>query len=159
MKTFFARSEWLDMECLRPLSHIYGNWELTWDHENESYLEEEDSYAVEVNMLLRELQSIQPPARYHDNEDRLAEYVRDHMKWPIRKIGARWTGADYGSILENGGYSDWNQQDLVNAAAGRIRAAIDRDQNHYDEMEESHRRMLGAVITVILYHRTHRIQK
>ena len=40
------------------------------------------------------------------------------------------------------------------AAAGRIRAAVIRGQTHFDQMEESHRRMLAALLLVILYHRT-----
>ena len=103
---------------------------------------------------LVEARHASPPARYHDNENRLAEYVRKNLKWPIRKEGKRWVGADYSSIIEQGGFDDFDQQDLVLAAAGRIRAAIDHGQQHFDDMEESHRRILGAVISIILYHRT-----
>ena len=45
MKRFFANSERLDVEVLRPLSHIRGNWETTWESEAGKYLEEEDSFA------------------------------------------------------------------------------------------------------------------
>ena len=37
------------------------------------------------------------------------------------------------------------------AAAGRIKAAIDRGQLTYEDMESSHRRMLSVVLSVILY--------
>ena len=154
MKSFFARSEHLDVEALRPLSHILANWELTWDAANQKYCEEDDSYATVLNELILELSSATPPARYHDNEDRLAEYVIKHLKWAIRKDGNRWVGEDYGLILQQGGFRDINEQNLVLAAAGRIHAALDRNQLHYDYMEDSHRRMLGAVIATILYHRT-----
>jgi hypothetical protein len=76
------------------------------------------------------------------------------LKWAIRKDGDRWVGEDYGLILQQGGFRDINEQNLVLAAAGRIHAALDRNQLHYDYMEDSHRRMLGAVIATILYHRT-----
>jgi hypothetical protein len=156
MKSFFAdsKSDSLDREVLRPLSHIKGNWELTWDDSKDKYVEEDDSYAQQLNDLISELDAAVPPARYHDNEDRLSEYVRDNLKWPIRKDGARWVGADYDSIIEQGGFDDLDEKNLVLAAAGRIRAAQARGQDHYDAMEKSHRRMIAAVLSVILYHRT-----
>jgi len=154
MFSFFTQSDIFDHEALRPLSHIRGNWELIWDHKRGRYLEEEDSYANVVNSLLQELEQCNPPARYHDNEDRLAEYVVEHLKWPVKKIGNRWVGMDYESILEQGGFHDLNEANLVLAAAGRICAARSRGQRHFDDMEESHQHMLAAVITIILYHRT-----
>jgi hypothetical protein len=154
MDDFFANSEFLDYEVLRLLSHIKGNWELTWDRINERYLEEDDSYAGLLNVLIAEIENATPPARYHDNEDRLAEYVRTNLKWQIYKVGNRWVGNDYRPIIEQGGFDDLDEENLVLAAAGRIRAAIDRGQQQYDDMEESHRRMLAAVLAVILYHRT-----
>ena len=116
--------------------------------------QEENSYAAQLNRLVEELGSVAPPTKYHDNEDRLAEYVIKHLKWPIRKEGNRWVGEDYNVILQQGGFHDLDERDLVLAAAGRIRAAMDRGQTHYDQMEESHRRILAAVLATILYHRT-----
>jgi len=154
MTSFFTRSSVLDMEVLRPLSHILPYWETTWDPAEQKYSEEEGSYATQLNALIDELDTATPPAKYHDNEDRLAEHVIKHLKWPIRKEGTRWVGEDYHVVLQQGGFNDSDERDLVLAAAGRIRAAIDRGQTHYDDMEESHRRMLAAVLTTILYHRT-----
>jgi hypothetical protein len=155
MTSFFARSSFFDMDVLKPLSHILPYWELTWDPSTQKYIDEPGSYAAVVNTLISELEATTtPPGRYHDNEDRLAEYVVKHLKWPIRKEGNRWVGADYNSIIEQGGFKDINERNLVLAAVGRIRAAIDHGQTRFDDMEESHRRMLGAVLSVILYHRT-----
>jgi hypothetical protein len=154
MNAFFANSLYLDTVVVRPLSHILSNWELIWDRDKERYCEEKNSYAVTLNQLFVDLSSAKPPSSYHDNEDRLAEYVVGHLKWSIRKEGKRWVGADYAAILEQSGFHDTSEQDLVIAAAGRIQAAVNRNQFHFDDMEESHRRMLGAVITIILYHRT-----
>jgi hypothetical protein len=154
IKSFFARSSFLDIEVLRPMSHIQPHWELTWNPEEEKYIESNDSYAAVLNALIAELDVAKPPAKYHDNEDCLAEYVVEKLKWPIRKNGNLWVGANYISIIEQGGFYDLNERDLILAAAGRIRAAIGRGQLRYDDMEESHRLMLGAVIAVILYHRT-----
>jgi hypothetical protein len=154
MKSFFARSIVFDHQVVRPLSHILPNWELTWDDSAGEYEEEEDSYAKLLNELLVELEPTVPPSKYHDNEDRLAEHVRKHLNWKIRKEGDRWVGEDYYLILEQGGFHDVDQRELVLAVAGRIRAAKDRGQLHFDDMEKSHREMLAAVITIILYHRT-----
>jgi hypothetical protein len=41
----------------------------------------------------------------------------------------------------------------VQAAAGRIHAAIDRGQLHFDDMEWSHQVILAGVLAAILYHR------
>lgn len=68
-----------------------------------------------------------------------------------RAVGG--VGADYDSILEQGGFHDIDEANLVAAAAGRVRAALERGQMHWDDMEDSHRRMLAAVLSVILYHR------
>lgn len=154
MNPFFANSNLLDRMVLRPLSHIYGNWELTWDYQNQSYQPEDNSFAEMLNTLVDELQQSTPPAHYHNNEDVLAEYVREHLNWQVQKVGNRWIGADYDSLLEQGGFHDLNEANLILAASGRIHAAQARNQNHFDDMEESHQRMLAAVLSVILYHRS-----
>ena len=154
VRDFFAQSDFLDYLVLRPLSHIRPNWEITWDRGSNRYAPEDDSFAGLVNELIDDLSQASPPKRYHDHEDRLAEYVRDgHLRWPIRKDGQRWVGADYQSILEQGAYGDIDLADLLLAAAGRVHAALRRGQMHFDDMEESHRRMLGAVLSIALYHR------
>lgn len=152
-KLFFRNSELLDYLVLRPLSHIEPNWELTWDEESERYVLEDDSFADLLNALVEDLASCSPPVRYHDNEDRLAEHVKVKLGWNIKKVGVRWVGADYQSILEQGGFKDIDQSDLLQAAAGRIKAAVNRGQVCFDEMDESHRWILGAVLSIILYHR------
>lgn len=154
MKSFFGNSDLFDHQVVRPLSHILPNWELTWDANADKYVEEDDSYAKLLNELIEELGVTVSPVKYHDNEDCLAEYVKKSLNWKIYKKGNRWVGMDYFSILEQGGFQDFNQRELLLAAAGRIKAAKDRKQRHYDEMEKSHREMLAAVITIILYHRT-----
>lgn len=150
---FFRHSELLDALSLRQLSHMKHNWELTWDDEREQYEPEEDSFAQKVNDLIVELSDIKPPRRYHDHEDRLAQHVIDRLGWDIRKVGARWVGQDYPSILEQGAFGVEAQKELLLAAAGRIKAAIRLGQRHFDDMEESHRKMLADVLAVILYHR------
>jgi len=152
-KEYFSNSELLDCLVLRPLSHIKGNWELTWDGDKQEYEPEEDSCAESLNHLIDELSCVNPPTRYHDNEDRLAEYVRSRLNWDIKKGGVRWGGNDYVSILEQGGFDDIDEENLILAAAGRIKAAIDRNQLHFDDMEQSHQKILGDVLAIILYHR------
>lgn len=154
MKAFFANSDGiLDHQVLRPLSHIAANWEISWDDNAQSYESEDDSYASALNQMIEDIADTAPPAKYHDSEDRLAEYVVARLRWSIRKVGGGWVGADYDAILEQGGFQDIDQADLTLAATGRIHAALTRGQKHFDDMEESHRRMLGAVLTIILYHR------
>ena len=153
-KEFFSNSDLLDYLVLKPLSHIKGNWELTWDNDKQEYVVEEDSFAELLNQLIEELGSVNTQSKYHDNEDRLAEYVRLNLNWKIKKVGKLWVGADYAAIIEQGGFRDINQEQLILAAAGRIKAAIDRNQFYFDDMEESHQKILAAALAIILYHRT-----
>ncbi len=153
MSDFFDDSDCLDSLVLRPLSHIKPNWELTWDQDNWEYHSEEDSFVTELNNLLREILRTVPPARYHDNEDVLAEYVIKRLNWKIRKEGQRWVGQDYRAILEQGGFDDEDERNLVLAAAGRMRTAMRLGQNHFDEMEKGHQQIFAWVLAIILYHR------
>lgn len=153
MKTFFNDSEELDFMVLKPLSHIKPNWELTWNSEMKEYLIEEDSFAEQLNDLITEIDLALPPAKYHDNEDVLADYVRDKLKWPIVKVGNRWMCADYNALIQQGGFGDTDQTNLILAASGRIKTAILHGQLHFDEMEDGHQKMIAAVFSAILYHR------
>lgn len=153
-KEFFGGSNLFDYMITRQLSHIRGNWELTWDHKKEQYEPEEESYAGLINELVIELSKLDPPEIYHDNEDRLAEYCKASLNWDIKKVGNRWVGSDYSSVLEQGGFKDWDQKNLCLAACGRVKAALSRGQMHFDDMEESHRKMLADVLAIILYHRS-----
>jgi hypothetical protein len=154
IKEFFSWSELFDYMVTRQLSHIRGNWELTRDHVAQEYEAEEDSYAELINRLVIELSELDPPLKYHDNEDRLAEYCKANLNWDIRTVGTRWVGSEYSSILEQGGFSDVNAGNLCLAACGRVKAALDRNQLHFDDMEEFHREMLADVVAIILYHRS-----
>lgn len=151
---FFRLSDVFDHMVTRQLSHIKSNWELTWDREHEKFESEEDSYADIINELILEISNIEPPKVYHDNEDQLAEYCRDSLNWKILKDGKRWKGMEYVSILEQGGFDDVQQRNLCLSVSGRLRAAIIRGQLNFDDMEESHQRILADVIAIILYHRS-----
>ena len=153
IRNFFAWCDQLDVEVLKPLDHIKSNWDVTWDSSKRQYEPEDNSFAEQLNQLIEDVATTAPPSRYHDNEDILAEYVIKRLKWQIRKERGRWERIDYESILEQGGFDDVNQAELLTAATGRIYAAFKFGQTHYDEMESWHRRMLGAILTIILYHR------
>ena len=56
-------------------------------------------------------------------------------------------------MLEQGGFNDIDEKNLVLSACGRVKAAIDRGQLHFDDMEKFHRKMLADVLAIILYHR------
>ncbi|HLO76751.1 MAG TPA: hypothetical protein VK196_09895 [Magnetospirillum sp.] len=154
IRNFFAWSDFLDHEVLRPLSHIRGNWEATWDGDDRCYIPEEDSFAEDLNALILDISITAPPLRYHDNEDILANFVINRLGWPIRKENGRWVGADYEAILEQGGLNDVAQDELLAAVAGRVHAAFRYGQTHFDEMELSHQRMVSAIMAIILYHRS-----
>lgn len=152
-KDFFSWSDLFDHMVTRQLWHIRGNWELTWDHEKEQYEPEENSYAEMINNLVIELSNLNPPSKYHDNEDRLAEYCQQSLHWDIKKVGNRWIGSDYASIIEQGAFDDIDQEDLCLAVCGRVKAALDHGQMHFDDMEDFHRKMFADLIAIILYHR------
>lgn len=153
VRDFFAQSEGLDYWVLRPLSHITLNWETCWDPVARRYEPEPESFAEDLNVVVDLIARCPPPRRYHDHEDVLAERVIRELHWPIQKKGSRWIGADYAAILENGAFRDFDQQDLISAASGRVHAAFKHGQGHVDDMEDGHRVMLAALMTIILYQR------
>ncbi len=154
VEKFFFKSELLDYLVLRPLSHIRGNWDLTYDGTEHFFVPEEDSFAVEINQLLIDLNNVKIPDSYHDNEDCLAQYVKANLNWDIKKDGKQWKGEEYKVILEQGGFSDDDQQNLLIAAAGRIKTTIiDYKQFHFDDMERGHQNILADILSIILYHR------
>lgn len=148
---FFDRSLFLDYDVLRPLSHIRANWELSAGDGAFDFLDEEDSFAKDLSLLIDELEITPTPKRYHDNEDHLAELVKRKTGSDIYKLKSRWVGQDYRIILQDGGLYDDEEKNLVQAAKGRISAAIAYGQAHYDEMEDGHRIMLAVILTLILY--------
>lgn len=150
---FFQQSDCFDRMVTKQLSHIKPNWELTWNRENKGYEPEVDSFAKVSNNFIIELSKITPPKKYHDNEDILAEYCKSKLGWGIEKKGKRWIGADYSLILEQGAFEDVNQEELLFAISGRIKAALHRGQKHFDDMEETHQIILADIITIFIYHR------
>jgi hypothetical protein len=157
---FFSTSDFMEHEVLRPLSHIRANWELMLDHQTGRYIDEEDSFAWLFSYLVNELAISIPPEAYHNSEDRLGEEVQQRLKWKIRKHGGIWRNedgirlhpSDYLAMLEQGGFKVDGVEELIIAAAGRIRAAIDRGQTHFDDMERGHQVILAGVLAAILYH-------
>jgi hypothetical protein len=123
-------------------------------------LDEEDTFAWLFNFRIDRRSVARPPLRYHDNEDRLGEYVRRELKWDVRKKGKTWVHRDgsrlklseYLSLLEQGGYDANGIDDLIEAASGRVHAAIRFGQRHFDDMERSHQIILAGVLANILYH-------
>lgn len=153
VRDFFAWSDWLDYLVLRPLSHIACNWEARWDHDQNLYCPEASSFAADINAVIELIATCPRPPKYHEHEDSLAIRVVNELKWPIQKKGGRWIGGDYATILEQGAFNDIAQENLIASAAGRVHAAIDHGQKHFDEMEDGHLYMLAALLSIILYHR------
>jgi hypothetical protein len=138
---------------LRPLSHIAANWEASWQDIGECYEIEPNSFAQDLNVVIGLIATAQRPKDYHSHEDLLAEEVICSLKWPIYKKGKKWIGEDYALILEQGAFSDWNQEHLLFAATGRVHTALDFGQTCFDQMENRHRSILAALITIIIFHR------
>jgi hypothetical protein len=153
IRGFFAWSDSLDYMVLRPLSHIAGNWEAHWDHDEKRYSPEPFSFAEVLNVVIELVATCPRPLKYHEHEDNLAERVVNQLKWPIQKKGTRWIGADYPTILEQGAFDDVEQQTLIIAANGRAQAALDHGQKHFDDMEDGHQSLLAALLSIIIYHR------
>jgi hypothetical protein len=153
IRNFFAKSALLDRMTLRPLSHITTSWECAWNPETLQYDPEEDSFAADLNAVVELVANCERWARYHDHEDTLAERTLRELKWPIQRKGNQWQGADYHTVLEQGGFGDIGQEDLISAAAGRVHAAMAFGQFHFDDMEERHLNMLAGLITIIIFHR------
>jgi hypothetical protein len=157
---FFAASDVLAYEVLKPLSHMRGNWDPYVDSMTEMYEDEENSFAWLFNQLIHQISQASPPAKYHDSEDRLAEHVQQSLNWGIKKFGNGWlsqsggrlTPNDYLATLEQGGFKIEGVNDLLDAAAGRISAAIQHGHRHFDEMERGHQIILAGVLAAILYH-------
>lgn len=153
IRNFFAWSDWLDRMALRPLSHIAPNWETRWNGDEARYRPENRSFAEDLNQVVELIAVCPRPAKYHDSEDVLAQRVVRELKWPIQKRNGRWVGRDYPSILEQGAFNDISQEQLVIAACGRVHAALDHGQTHFDKMEDGHLYMLAALLSIIIYHR------
>jgi hypothetical protein len=153
VKSFFKWSELLDEETTKRLQHIKSNWELQWDFEKEQYVEGENSFSSELNKLFIEFPENKPVDDYHMHEDEIVKFLNEKRNTKITKVGKRWNVVDYGQMLEQGAFSDIEQHNLKQAAIGRIYAALKRNQNSYDDMEDSHRFILSELIISILYHR------
>jgi hypothetical protein len=153
IRQFFAWSDTLDYLVLRPLSHITASWEMTWDPVANCYEPEQGTFAADLNAVIELIATHSPPANYHNHEDHLAEAVVRDLGWPIQKRGTRWMGADYVSILEQGAFRNLQQFHLIAAASGRVQAAFKHGQTHMDDMEDAHRWMLTALMTIAIYHR------
>lgn len=150
IKDFFAQSDMLDYAVLRPLSHLNLCWELIWD--GKGYVDDEDTFSGILIRLIDRMANVTPPKKYHDNEDILAESVIASLKWKIEKVGNRWVGADYASILEQGSIGNSvNQSELFLATAGRVAAAIKHGQHRFDDMEDGHQTILAAALSILVF--------
>ncbi|WMO17196.1 hypothetical protein [Vibrio alginolyticus] len=148
---FFQNSDYFERLVTKPLYYIKPEYELDWV--GDKLTESEDSFACYLNQLFDELDAVVAPKNYHKFEDIIAKYsaLEDST---IRKQGKLWIGQDYGWILENGSYNDIDEQNLVLAIAGRIRAAKRFKQYNFDDMEKGHRDMLSELLQCFIYHRS-----
>ncbi|MGF1680201.1 hypothetical protein [Photobacterium minamisatsumaniensis] len=151
MRNFFEHCDYFERLVTKPLFYIKPEYELDWL--DGKLVEREDSFACYLNQLFDELDNVVSPNNYHKYEDIIAEYCA--LEEPtIRKKGILWIGQDYGWILENGSYDDIDEQNLVLAIAGRVKAAKRFNQCNFDEMEHGHRTMLTELLQCFIYHRS-----
>lgn len=154
VKEFFTKSIDIKKSVLHPLSHIYTCWDISWDQEKDQFEEKPRSLGCLLNELIDHINEVEAPDNYHDHEDSVAEFLKSKDNgWDIKKVGRLWKGANYHSILEQGGYGDFKQEQLLLSVAGRIKAARKFGQMTFDEMEEGHKNILAFLIANILYHR------
>lgn len=120
IRSFFAVSDFLEHEVLLPLSHIRNGWELYVDSGTGRYEDEEDTFAWLLSHLIYELARAEPPEKYHDSEDGLAEHVQNSWNWRIEKHGNVWKNesgkrldpSDYLATLKQGGFRLDGDRDL-----------------------------------------------
>ena len=158
MIEFFYKSELLDYEILRGLSHILPNWEIRWNDNTKFIIIEEDSFWNELNKLFHELDVIFKSNKYieedyHKYEDILADYVKDNLNWNIDKINWLWNWADYRSIIEYWWFKDLNQEYLILSLYWRIQKSKFYGIYRYDDLDNWHRKMIANLISVIIYQR------
>jgi hypothetical protein len=162
---YFAQSEMLDYTVLRPLDHVFGNWELIWDSAEYKYRPEEDSFADHINILIQEIASSIPPDNYHYYENKLAEMYdavkRGELKldnsgkiWINASTGCRVSKEWVGHMIEQSRSGSDSLPDLVLAASGRVAASMKHGISHFDELDHGHMEMLAIVMMVILFCKT-----
>jgi hypothetical protein len=156
---FFGESGWLDSAVLRPMSHIASCWELRRTDTVGVFMEEEESLAGLMNELIREISEATPPADYHAHEDavmRLRQnndsqiYLGD-KRWRDRATGLPLAKSAIAFFLEQASIGYEDVPDLVNAAAGRVAAALRFGNANFDQLDEGHADMLAEVLCVILF--------
>ncbi|MER8445211.1 hypothetical protein NKH52_18670 [Mesorhizobium sp. M1066] len=150
IRDFFARSPFVPGMVLRRLSHIKHNWEVGWDPHSGRYLPEPFSLAADLNEVIDQIAATTPPGRYHDHEDIIVGCVSSIFS--AEKQGGRWRGDDYGFLLEQGLMMSGRLDDLILAATGRVYAAINSGQKHFDDVEHGHLRMLSDILATIVFY-------
>jgi hypothetical protein len=161
--TFFARSDWLDYAVLRRLSHVAGNWELTYD--GDFYKPEDDSLADHLNVLIEEIGKTFPPKNYHHYENILASQHYDTKSGGVilSKSKRIWLNSatkkpipkeQLGFYIEQGAIGNSDVPELVIAAAGRIATAMKHGVEHFDDLDSGHMSMLAEIMTIILFVRS-----
>ncbi|WP_060477693.1 MULTISPECIES: hypothetical protein [Pseudomonas] len=149
VKNFFHLCHSLDELVLRPLSHLDQSWELL--RSPTGYVVEKGHLSEKLIELIDILATTTPPLKYHDNEDRLAEYLISKGS-KIRKEGRFWIGADYEFVLQQASLAHTiNHTELVHAASGRVIAALNYGQRNFDDMEEGHKKMLASILTILIF--------
>jgi hypothetical protein len=160
---FFANSDFLDHVVLRPLSHVAANWELTSIPGPDLYLEEDNSLAGQLNVLIEEISTSNPPRDYHAYENKLAMNYPEVRSGRYYLEGKLWRDIQSGKLVEKDFVGHMIEQataaqndvpDLVLAAAGRVATAFNFRVAHFDDLDRGHMEMLSVIMTDILFRRS-----
>jgi len=164
---FFANSDWLDRAVLRPISHVAGNWELTWNTHADRYEPESDSLADHLNVLIHDMAASKPPADYHHYENKLAISYDDVKSGRFKLNRSRKLWIDtatnlpvskdmVGHMIEQATCGHYDVPDLVLSAAGRVATSLRFGVSHFDDLDDGHLEMLSVIMTDILFRRSDR---
>ena len=162
---FFEGSDYLDYAVLRPIAHVAGNWELTWNGNSRVYEEESDSLAAHLNVLIQDIARSVPPTDYHEHENRLAiaydgvksgryRLNRSRKLWIDSSTGKTATKDMVGHMIEQATCGHYDVPDLVLSAAGRVAASMRFGIDHFDQLDDGHQAMLSVIMTDILFRRS-----
>lgn len=164
---FFANSAWLDYAVLRPIRHVAGNWELTWDSQSEKYEVETDSLGDHLNVLMYDIATSTPPINYHHHENKLAilydgiknghfKLNRPKKLWIDTTTNSPASKDMVGHMLEQASCGHFDVPDLVLSAAGRVATSMRHGVSHFDDLDEGHFEMLAIIMADILFRRSDR---
>jgi len=152
---------YFDEHVTKPLEHIAGHWELSWDIDNNQFEEEAGSFSPLINQLINELARTPAHKEYHkfvDADLAASKYAANEIalqnkKWIDSRTRKPLTPESIGYFLEQTA-NGWSLRNIILSIASRIRAAQKAGVKNWDELDDGHKDMLAQLIVVVLYMRS-----